>query len=71
MSDKIRLVVEIHEIVTETHEVIVDKKAYDKIGFSISDYISEDSVIDRDWSTCDYEIREEAEINELEKTTTA
>ena len=54
-NEKIKLTVEVYERVRETHEVIVDKEAYDKKGFSIYDYISEDSVIDID-NTSDYEI---------------
>ena len=59
-NEKIKLTVEIYERKKETHEVTVDKEAYDKKGFSIFDHISEASVVDID-NTSDYEIIEEKE----------
>ena len=60
VKDKIKLVVEIYQRIKETHEIIVDKKWYDKKGFSIFDYISEDSLIDIE-DTSEYEILDETE----------
>lgn len=71
MSDKKRFIVEIYETTTEIHEIIVDKEAYDKKDFSIFDYISVDTIIDKEYGdNTDYEIVGEEEVNELAKTTT-
>ena len=64
-NKKRKFTIEIYETTTETHEIIVDKEAYDKIGFSIFDYISEDTIVNKEYGdNTDYEIVEEAEINE-------
>jgi len=66
-KEKVKFTVEIYETVTETHEVIVDKETYDKLGndFTVFDYISEDTIVDKEYGdNTDYEIVEEAEINE-------
>ena len=66
VKDKIKLVVEIYQRIKETHEIIVDKKWYDKKGFSIFDYISVDTIIDKEYGdNTDYEIVGEEEVNEL------
>jgi hypothetical protein len=70
MSDKIKFTVEIYETITETHEVIVDKETCEKITNwdepeHILDYISEDTLVDKEYGdNTDYEIIEEAKINE-------
>lgn len=63
-NKKLKFKVEIYETTTETHEVTVDKEVYDKIGFNIFDYISEDSLIDREWHNSDYKIIQLENINE-------
>jgi|TARA_R100000081_G_C4721219_1_gene118164 hypothetical protein len=67
-NKKIKFTVEIYETVTETHEIIVDKETYDKLGndFSLFDYISEDTLVDKEWGdNTDYEITESEEINDV------
>ena len=66
-NEKIKLTVEIYETVTETHEVIVDKETYDKLGndFSLFDYISEDTIVNKEYGdNTDYDIVHEEELNE-------
>jgi|TARA_R100001082_G_C4307080_1_gene135047 hypothetical protein len=64
-NEKIKFTVEIYETVTETHEVIVDKKTYDKLGndFSLFDYISEETLDYKEYGdNADYEIVKTEEI---------
>ena len=66
-KEKVKFTVEIYETVTETHEVSVDKKTYDKLGndFTVFDYISEHTLVEKEYGdNTDYEIIEEAKINE-------
>ena len=66
-KEKIKFTVEIYETVTETHEVIVDKKTYDKLGndFTVFDYISEDTIVNKEYGdNTDYDIVYEEDINE-------
>lgn len=68
MSDKIKLIVEIYERIRETHEVIVSKEEKKEIEnidsfITVFDYISEKTLIEKDWDSTDYDIIEEAEID--------
>jgi len=66
-NKKIKFTVAIYETVTEIHEVIVDKKTYDKLGndFTVFDYISEDTIINKEYGDNeDYDIIESEDINE-------
>ena len=67
-NEKIKFTVEIYETVTETHEVIVDKETYDKLGndFSLFDYISEDTIVNKEYGdNTDYDIVYEEELNDV------
>tara|TARA_Y100000401_G_scaffold70781_1_gene56885 strand:+ start:4808 stop:5014 length:207 start_codon:yes stop_codon:yes gene_type:complete len=66
-NKKLKFKVEIYETVTETHEITVDKETYDKLGndFSLFDYISKDTLIDREGgNNTDYQIIQLENINE-------
>jgi dihydrofolate reductase len=59
VSNKVLLSVKIYEEVTETHEVIMDKKTYDKLGQNdtLFDYISEKTLVDKEYGdNTDYQI---------------
>ena len=76
MSNKIRLVVEVYKAEVEFHEIILTKEQHEKIEDwnqpdHVTDYMSKDTVFMTEESNWDYEITEEGEVNELEKTTTA
>tara|TARA_R100000353_G_scaffold162724_1_gene123007 strand:+ start:1032 stop:1226 length:195 start_codon:yes stop_codon:yes gene_type:complete len=62
---KIKFQVEIYEEITETHEVIIDKEAYEKMGqdFCVFEYISEDTLLDKKFGNdTQYKITKSKEI---------
>ena len=67
MSDKVKLVVEIYERIRETHEVIVSKEEKKEIEdidsfITVFDFISEKTLMEKDWDNTDYDIIEEGEV---------
>tara|TARA_R100000781_G_scaffold61056_1_gene39013 strand:- start:187 stop:387 length:201 start_codon:yes stop_codon:yes gene_type:complete len=63
-NEKIKLTVEIYKTETEQHEVIVDKETYEQLGnqFSVSDWVSEDTLKWTEQGNWDYDFLEIKEI---------